>query len=303
MYAERLHGSIDFDLMKSSEIMVIGIGGASGLVEDFARTGIGEIKAMDFDTVDESNITTQGYAVKNVGQPKVYALADRLLSINPELKYTPILRDLLELREDEIDVFMSGSDLLLFMTDNFYAQARGNRIALRLQKPAVFAMVYEKARCAEISFIIPGITPACHRCCTSPRYLAYSEGYENDVTSHGSTVMQTHYLNAAIGMISLAILNRNDEKSEFGGWFQDGKPWEKNLVQLRMNPRYGEDGKSSFDRIYGNIDRVFTFDSNWIPVEPDSPPKNPPCPDCGGTGDLRLASKWIHSTTPAFPTL
>jgi molybdopterin/thiamine biosynthesis adenylyltransferase len=236
--------------------------------------------------VDETNLCTQGYTLQDVGNLKVHALGDRLKSINPKVEYMPISGDFLKMTEDEIELLMANSDLFLFMTDDFYAQARGNLVALKLQTPALFAMVYEKARGAEITFTIPGKTPACHRCATSPRYDAYTNGYENDVTSAGSNVIQTHYLNACLGLLCLAILNMEDSGSEFGRWFQDERIFKRNLVQLRMSPLYGMDQPypTVFHKTYQGLERVFTFDSVWQLVYPEKAPEYPPCPDCGGYG-------------------
>jgi molybdopterin/thiamine biosynthesis adenylyltransferase len=272
--------------MNTAHILVVGIGGASGLIEDLGRCNIGKITAIDFDSVDESNLTTQGYSRDEVGQLKVDALGNRLRAINPEIDYKSVSKDFLKMTEEEIQALMPGVDMLLLMTDDFYAQARGNLIALKFHKPALFAMVYEKARCAEITFTIPGKTPACHRCATSPRYTAYENGFVNDITSEGSNVFQTHYLNSCLGMLCLAILNMEDPRCEFGRWFRNKKIFKRNLVQLRMSPSYGTDQEtqSIFHKTFEGIDRVFTFDSVWQLVEPERPPKYSPCPDCGGYG-------------------
>ncbi|MDM8540228.1 hypothetical protein QUF90_04000 [Desulfococcaceae bacterium HSG9] len=201
---------------------------------------------------------------------------------------------MLKITDAEIAELVKNADL----TDNFHAQARGNRIALKFQIPAVFAITYELARCAEITFTILGITPACHRCAVSSRYEAYRNGYKNDVTSQGSSVMQTHYLNACLGLISLEILHRNKAGCEFGKWFDDKERGLRNLVQLRMSPFYGNGNKTIFDRSFQGSDRVFAFDSVWQKIEPECFPKYTPCPDCGGTGNLVTAGKNIDSTMP-----
>lgn len=296
MEPKRLMNSINFDLMQSTKIVGIGSGGASGLYEDLVRTGLGQLTVVDFDIVDASNLCTQGYGVADIGKPKVTALEQRLLAINPQLNYTPIKSDVLKMTEEEVDSLVSEANLLLFMTDNFYAQARGNRIALKYQIPAIFAIVYYRARCAEITFTIPGITPACHRCATSSRYKAYQQGYKNDVTSTGSNIMQTHYLNACLGLLSLAILHRGHQECELGRWFVPDTLWQRNLVQIRMSPLYGEEKPTIFQKTFQGCERVFTFDAIWQLVEVECPPKYPACPDCGGTGDLRRCKKTVDST-------
>ena len=283
-------GSIDVSLMKSSHILCIGIGGASGICEDLVRTGIGRLTAIDFDIVDKSNITTQGFTLTDVGKLKIDALGKQILSINPKCEYKGIKKDFLKISEEELSNIIKDVDLILFMTDDFNAQKRGNLVSLKYKKPAIFAIMYEKARAGEITFNIPGITPACHRCATSERYKAYNKGYENDITSSSSTVFQTHYFNSTIGMIALAILHNDSADVEFSNWF--GKTWNKNLVQIRLNNKYSEmfsNNVSLFERTFSSEDarrRTFTFDSIWQTIEPERPPKYDYCPDCGGMGDL-----------------
>lgn len=287
MDTSRLMGAVNTYQMRQTHVLCIGLGGANGLVEDLVRSGLGRLTAMDFDRVDASNLCTQGFELGDVGKLKVDALGERVKRINPELHYQGLNQDFLKLNEQQADELVQSADLVLMMTDDFHAQARGNVLALRHQKPALFAMVYEKARAAEVSFTIPGVTPGCHRCAVSPRYRAYlEEGYQNDVRSTGSTVFHTRYLNACIGLLALAILHRQDGYLELGGWF--GDHWDRNLLQVRMNPQYGRDHPGAlFHQLGAANPRVFAFDSVWQRIEPEAPPTYPACPDCGGGGDLR----------------
>lgn len=187
---------------------------------------------------------------------------------------------------------MKDADILLMMTDDFHAQSFGNRVSLKYRLPTVFALMYEKARCSEITFNVPGITPGCHRCATSSRYAAYKNGYTNDVESTGSTVFHTQYLNSAIGLVSLAILHRKSNDVELGNWFK--QTWERNLIQLRTHPDFGKEDGDIFQKSFGKEPRVFTFDSVWQKVEAESSPKyKEPCPDCGGIGNLNVSSYLI----------
>lgn len=282
----KLVNSIDTELIGNSNIVCVGIGGASGICEDLVRIGVGTLTTIDFDKVDESNITTQGFFKKDVGEYKVDALGKRIKDINPDCNYTGIIKNFLEMEEEEIYNIIKDADLILYMTDDFYAQKRGNLFSLKYKKPAIFAIMYDKARCAEITFNIPGVTPACHRCATSPRYKQYEEGYENIITSNASTIFQTHYLNSCIGMIALAIIHNEVPNVEFGNWF--GNNWERNLVQLRLNNNY-LNGNSLFQRTFNTPEakrRTFTFDSIWQTIEPEKPPNYVNCPDCNGNGNL-----------------
>ncbi len=66
----------------------VGIGGAGGLGSNCAlalvRTGFKNFEIIDKDVVDASNLNRQDYTLKDIGRPKVEALKDRLLSINPD---------------------------------------------------------------------------------------------------------------------------------------------------------------------------------------------------------------------------
>ncbi len=289
---QRLQGAVDTRLLAGAHIVCIGVGGANGVCENLVRTGLGSITVVDFDSVDENNLVTQGFYATDIGKSKVDALKERLLQINPKLKYSGITGDFTKMNQGELKLLIEGADILLMMTDNFQAQAKGNKLALKYGKPAVFAMMYDKARCSEITFTIPGVTPACHRCAVSSRYAAYANGYQNDVTSTGSTIFHTQYLNSAIGLLTLAILHRDTEGFEFSNWF--GSRWERNLVQLRTHPSYSVEEGKLFHRLFHDTKQVFTFDSVWQKIEPEGIEiKGEPCPDCGGIGDLRASSTFI----------
>lgn len=277
---ERLSGSVDTVLISRSHVVVVGVGGAYGICEDLVRTGIGKLTIIDFDVVSDTNLATQGYYIDDIGKPKVDALSNTLRRINPSIQVIPVNKNFLEMSEAEVTDIISDASLLLMMTDDFNAQKRGNLFSLKYKIPAIFAIMYEKARGAEITFNIPGITPACHRCAVSPRYKQYDMGYQNIVTSQGSNSFQTHYLNSVIGMIALSILHVNSENVEFSQWY--GDRWERNLVQIRINPSYE-------NRLFKEINnpRAFNFDSVWQKIEEEKPPKyDYACPDCGGYGDL-----------------
>lgn len=63
----------------------IGVAGAGGLGSNIAvmlaRSGVGELVIVDFDVVDESNLNRQHYFRRDLGRPKVEALADQLETI------------------------------------------------------------------------------------------------------------------------------------------------------------------------------------------------------------------------------
>lgn len=68
----------------------IGIAGAGGLGSNAAmmlcRSGIGGFFLLDDDTVDKSNLNRQYFMPRHLGRPKVEALAETLLELNPDLR-------------------------------------------------------------------------------------------------------------------------------------------------------------------------------------------------------------------------
>ena len=67
----------------------VGIAGAGGLGSNAAvalvRSGIRNLVVADGDTVEASNLNRQAYWPEDVGRPKVEALRDRLIALEPEL--------------------------------------------------------------------------------------------------------------------------------------------------------------------------------------------------------------------------
>lgn len=78
----------------NTTVMVVGCGAVGSFAaEALARTGIGHIILVDFDTVAESNINRQLYALTStIGVAKVDVAAARIRDINPDAMVTPINR-------------------------------------------------------------------------------------------------------------------------------------------------------------------------------------------------------------------
>lgn len=72
----------------SKHVALFGVGGVGGYVaEALGRAGIGTLTLVDKDTVSVSNINRQIIAIYDtVGRSKTEVMAERLRSINPEIK-------------------------------------------------------------------------------------------------------------------------------------------------------------------------------------------------------------------------
>ena len=84
-----LLGNEALQRLQQSRVIVFGVGGVgSWCAESLVRSGIGHLTIVDSDCVDVSNINRQIMAtVPNIGRPKVEALKERLLNINPHLSH------------------------------------------------------------------------------------------------------------------------------------------------------------------------------------------------------------------------
>ena len=124
---ELLLGEGATEKLKRARVMVFGIGGVGGYaVEALARAGIGHLTLVDFDTVSESNINRQIIATSStVGLPKVEAMMQRIVDINPDARvevipefYDEKLGGVLNFSDydyilDCIDSMKSKTDLIL----------------------------------------------------------------------------------------------------------------------------------------------------------------------------------------------
>ncbi len=78
-----------YERMKAARVGIAGLGGlGSNIAAALARSGIGNLTLVDFDTVELSNINRQIYTLKHIGMPKTAALSEILRSINPFCKIT-----------------------------------------------------------------------------------------------------------------------------------------------------------------------------------------------------------------------
>ena len=85
---ERIIGEERLERLKNSKVAVFGVGGVgSYAAEGLIRSGVGQLILIDKDTVDQTNINRQLFALHStIGQVKVAAAAARLKDINPQAK-------------------------------------------------------------------------------------------------------------------------------------------------------------------------------------------------------------------------
>lgn len=275
MNLQRIEPSVDVDTMQRSHVTVVG--GAFGLLCDLVRCGLGSATLVDFDSVEQSNVSRQDFNGSEVAQLKVDAVGAALRRINPAVHYTGLARDFCDFSRDEFDEHFGHSDLFVFSTDFFPAQARGNVEALRLGKPAIWIGMYTHGRAGEVVYYKPGVTPACYRCVASGRYAHFAaigrQNLETDRTpSTGGTIFDMRLADGLAGQIALGLLTAGAD-NRYGRLIQ--QLGNRNLVQVKIAPDYRLNGKDIFGQYLGNHPAATAFAVTSVPMEPEDD-----CPDC-----------------------
>lgn len=107
------------DKLLSSRVAIVGMG-ALGCVSanELVRAGIGYIRMIDRDLVEQSNLQRQVLyteADADGSTPKVYAAYEHLSAANSEIELDPVFSDLNSANADEL---LGGCDLIVDATDN-----------------------------------------------------------------------------------------------------------------------------------------------------------------------------------------
>ncbi len=124
---ERLYGKEAYALIKNMHVCVVGIGGVgSWVVEALARTAVGRITLIDFDTIEPSNINRQVHALSSTIEiKKCIAMQERVKKINPDCLVTIIddfltLDNMKELLQRDYDYVVDAIDSIKFKAGLIY---------------------------------------------------------------------------------------------------------------------------------------------------------------------------------------
>ena len=116
---EKVIGKENINKLKSKSVLILGCGGVGGYVcEALARSGIGTLILVDFDTITESNINRQIIALRStIGKLKVDVLKDRVKDINSSCKVIKVdkfidTENIDELFKYDIDYLVDACDFV-----------------------------------------------------------------------------------------------------------------------------------------------------------------------------------------------
>ncbi|MCP4340236.1 MAG: tRNA threonylcarbamoyladenosine dehydratase [Desulfobulbaceae bacterium] len=85
---QRLLGEKRFQLLQSKMVTVVGLGAVGGyVVEGLVRAGVNQLRVVDFDTIQPSNLNRQILALETtLGRSKAEVARERVLAINSECR-------------------------------------------------------------------------------------------------------------------------------------------------------------------------------------------------------------------------
>ncbi|WP_441288419.1 HesA/MoeB/ThiF family protein [Sorangium sp. KYC3313] len=103
--------------LQSARVAIVGVGGiGTWLSFLLGAAGVGHIKLIDGDLIEESNLTRQLYFTpRDIGKPKVDVARQSLLNINPGITCESLPRSILH--ESDMDELVGDVDLILLSGD------------------------------------------------------------------------------------------------------------------------------------------------------------------------------------------
>jgi len=127
--------------LRDAKITLIGCGGIGGATaEMLVRMGIGNLKIIDKDSFDVSNINRQLMSsFYSVGKSKVNVTYETLKSINPFTKITAVEE---EVNEGNVDKIIENSDMVIDALDNLITRITVSRKANELDIPFIHGAIH-----------------------------------------------------------------------------------------------------------------------------------------------------------------
>lgn len=93
--------------LKKARVCILGLGGlGSNVAVLLARSGIGSLKLVDFDTVEASNLNRQQYRISHIGIKKTEAMKSIIKEINPFVE-----TEVLDIKIDRKNIYSTVGDI------------------------------------------------------------------------------------------------------------------------------------------------------------------------------------------------
>jgi molybdopterin/thiamine biosynthesis adenylyltransferase len=158
---ERLLGSANLERLQQSTVAVVGLGSGGGFVaQSLAMSGVGNFVLVDMDTVDESNVVRHVSDNRDLGRPKVDAVAELIRYRNPQATIDSRQGRI----EDHMDA-LQGVDIVVVGVDQEQVKYIINEACLEQNLTAVYAGVYERGEGGDVVILRPNTDEEpCYAC-------------------------------------------------------------------------------------------------------------------------------------------
>ncbi|MFC1862418.1 ThiF family adenylyltransferase [Thermodesulfobacteriota bacterium] len=146
--------------LKSSKVFIAGAGGLGSPIAIYLSVaGVGNIKIVDNDTVELSNLNRQIlHWDEDIGKNKVDSAKHKLMKLNPSIKLDVLCETI---GEDNVSELVDDSDLIIDAMDNLPTRYLLNRTAIEKDIPFFHGAVSGLE--GRVMTVIPGKS-ACLRC-------------------------------------------------------------------------------------------------------------------------------------------
>lgn len=163
-------GAEGLSSLRTSTVTIVGAGGAgSSAAYYLSRSGIGNVRIIDQDIVEATNLDRlHGAEIEDLYQPKAEVLARRLSKNPPWCRIEALVETV---TRKNADALLGGADLVLDGLDNFRTRYVVNRFSARTRTPYVFAGSVSDQ--AHVALFTPPETPCLE--CAMPKIVDRTE--------------------------------------------------------------------------------------------------------------------------------
>ncbi|MFX1309356.1 MAG: ThiF family adenylyltransferase [Promethearchaeota archaeon] len=154
-------GGIGQKKLLNSKITLIGLGALGSPVAYYlVAAGIGNLKMIDYDSVEPSNLHRQIlHFTKDIDRKKTESAIEKLNMLNSDCKIEIITE---KLKPDNVKEILKNSDFVIEGSDNFPTKMLVNDACVNLNIPFTIAGVLRFH--GQIMTVVPEDKTACYRC-------------------------------------------------------------------------------------------------------------------------------------------
>lgn len=135
---------------------------ATLMARALVQAGVTKLVAVDDGRVSVPNVSRYAFGLEAVGLPKVEALRNMLMMVNPSVDVTMVNARLTLETFVEVQTALAGCDLVIIATDSVRSNLMGQEVTWRLGIPTEVVGAYERASGGEVMWCIPGRTACLH---------------------------------------------------------------------------------------------------------------------------------------------